>query len=154
MDIDTTRFGRISVAGDRLFELPRGLYGFAHLRLWALWEHRPGNPFCWLQSAEEPATALLVTRPDLFLPGYAERVCSALDLDEASVLVLCAVALDRAERRVRANLCGPIVVDRGSRRGAQHVLDLDGLEKVADLIDPDRGAPARADGAEREASPR
>jgi flagellar assembly factor FliW len=134
MNIETTRFGRIEVATEMLIDFPRGLHGFQHLRRWIVWEHRPGNPFQWLQSADEPKTALMVTQPELFLPGCAKKISDALGLDESATTVLCSVALDRETRQVRANLCGPIVIDRSLRRGGQHIVDIDGLDYDADLL--------------------
>src|SRR5688500_20181301 len=70
MEIDTTRFGRISVDDDRIMTFPRGLLGFPDHGRYALIQTGEENYFFWLQCVDEPNLAFVVTDPSIFFKDY------------------------------------------------------------------------------------
>src|SRR6476620_7708039 len=60
MDIETTRFGRLSVEDERIITFPGGLLGFPDHTRFALIQTGEENYFFWLQSVDEPNLALVV----------------------------------------------------------------------------------------------
>ena len=55
MLIETTRFGRIEVDGDKLITFKGGILGFPDLKKYALIQTSPDPVFFWLQSVESPS---------------------------------------------------------------------------------------------------
>jgi len=70
MEIETTRFGRLSVDDERIMKFPRGLLGFPNHTLFALIQTGDENYFFWLQSMDDPNLAFVVTDPSTFFKDY------------------------------------------------------------------------------------
>jgi flagellar assembly factor FliW len=125
MEIETTRFGRITVDDERIMNLPNGLLGFPSHTRFALIQTGEENYFFWLQSVDEPALAFVVTDPSIFFKDYGvpvrEEQAAELelhDLNFAQVFVIC----NKVDEWLTGNLLGPIVVNAQNRMGAQVVL--------------------------------
>lgn len=125
MEIDTTRFGRMSVDDDRVINLPRGLLGFPNHTRYALIQTSDENYFFWLQSVDEPALAFIVTDPSIFFKDYEvpirEETQTELqlnDLASSQVFVIC----NKVDDWLTGNLLGPIVVNTQNRQASQVVL--------------------------------
>lgn len=125
MEIDTTRFGRMTVEEDRVINLPRGLLGFPNHSRYALIQTSDENYFFWLQSVDEPALAFIVTDPSIFFKDYEvpirEETQTELQLNDiaaAQVFVIC----NKIEDWLTGNLLGPIVVNAQNRQACQVVL--------------------------------
>jgi len=126
MEIQTTRFGTITVAADALLTFPRGLIGMTDLARFALIPPpAPGGHFYWLQSVEDTTVAFLVCDPNRFFKDYhvsiREETQADLDLADAKdgqLLVIC----NRIGEWVTGNLQGPLVVNQRTRVGQQVVL--------------------------------
>jgi flagellar assembly factor FliW len=125
MDVQTTRFGVISIAEDRVITFARGLLGFPDARRFCLLE--PGDDACffWLQSVDEPSLAFVVTDPVLFVPDYSVPIRPeqmgdlALEkLQDAQVFVI----VNKVDNRLTGNLQGPLVINTLTRSGEQMVL--------------------------------
>src|SRR5882724_9672465 len=98
MQLQTTRFGVVTVDPDHVMTFPQGLIGFesqtpARFAL-LLWGN--AGPFYWLQSADDPDLAFLVVDPALFFKDYQvsirEETQADLDLADAKdgqLLVIC-----------------------------------------------------------------
>lgn len=118
-----TRFGTVEFDSDEVLQIDGGLVGLPELRRFVLFEAKPGSPFSWLQSLDDPAMAFLVTEPSRYLPTYESEVarrCS--DIDDAVILATANVPAGRP-RDTTLNLSGPIVLDAATRRGRQMVLE-------------------------------
>src|SRR6188474_1611820 len=96
MEIQTTRFGRLSIDNDRIITFPRGLLGFPNYTQYALIEAADGAEFFWLQAVDEPQLAFIVTDPNLFFKDYdvplREENQTELHITDATqgrVLVIC-----------------------------------------------------------------
>jgi len=125
MDIQTTRFGLISVDDDRIMTLPRGLLGFPSHTRFALIQTGEENYFFWLQSVDEPALAFVVTDPTIFFKDYdvplREEAAAEIELSDtnfAQVFVIC----NKVDEWLTGNLLGPILVNAQNRLGTQVVL--------------------------------
>ena len=125
MEIESTRFGQLSVDDDRITTLPRGLLGFPNHMRFALIQTGQENYFFWLQSIDEPSLAFVVTNPSIFFKDYdvpiREETLVDLQLSDpryAQVFVIC----NKVDDWLTGNLLGPIVVNAQNRLAQQVVL--------------------------------
>ena len=128
MQIQTTRFGVVTVDPDHVMTFPHRLVGFeddAGASRFTLLQSDDWGPFYWLQSAENPELAFLVVDPALFFKDYEvcirEETQQDLDLTDAKdgqVLVIC----NRAGQWITGNLLGPVVINTRTRVAQQLVL--------------------------------
>jgi flagellar assembly factor FliW len=125
MDIESTRFGRLSVDDERIITVPKGLLGFPNHTRFALIQTSDENYFFWLQSIDEPNLAFVVTDPSIFFKDYdvpireeTQAELQLSDLGHAQVFVIC----NKVDEWLTGNLLGPIVVNAANRTGQQVVL--------------------------------
>jgi len=128
MRVETTRFGALDLAEERLYRLAEGLVGFPLLKRFLLIESGEGGPpFKWFQSVDEPSLAFIVLDPEWLVPGYrAELPAAAFERlgaapGEAEALAIVTIPDDPQE--MSANLKGPLLFHPGTRQGVQLVLD-------------------------------
>lgn len=125
MEIDTTRFGRITVDDSRVLTFNRGLLGFPSYSRYALIQTNDENYFFWLQCVDEPALAFVVTDPTIFFKDYQvpmkeelRQELSLEDTDHSQVFVIC----NKVGDWLTGNLLGPIVVNVTNCQATQVVL--------------------------------
>ena len=125
MDIETTRFGLLTVDDERIMEFPRGLLGFPERSRFALIQTGDENYFFWLQCVDEPNLAFVVTDPSIFFRDYhvpvREEIQQELNLEDpamSQVFVIC----NKVGDWLTGNLLGPIVVNIQTRMAMQVVL--------------------------------
>jgi flagellar assembly factor FliW len=125
MEIESSRFGVLSVDDDRIMTFPRGLLGFPQYRRFALIQSGKENYFFWLQSVEDPNLAFVVTDPSTFYKDYdvplRDETLTDLefaDVKYAQVFVIC----NKVGDWLTGNLLGPIVVNAANRLALQVVL--------------------------------
>ena len=126
MEIESTKFGVISVAEGEIITFPRGLIGMSDLSRFAMVAaEAPQGGFYWLLSADDPNVAFLVVDPARFFKDYhvsiREETQADLDLADAKegqLLVIC----NRAGEWVTGNLQGPLVINTRTRLAQQVVL--------------------------------
>lgn len=125
MDIQTTRFGVISVEDDRIMTFSQGLLGFPEHQQFALIQTGEENYFFWLQSVEDPNLAFVITDPTTFFRDYTVQVREETqteieleDVNDAQTFVIC----NKVGEYLTGNLLGPLVINVRNRRGAQIVL--------------------------------
>lgn len=125
LEIETTRFGTVSVDGDRVLEFPSGLLGFAHATRWVLLQPDEEGCFYWFQSCDQEDLAFVVTDPQYWVPDFEAIIrreqleeLGANQIEDAQVFVI----VNRYQNTLTANLQGPLVVGTASRRGMQLVL--------------------------------
>jgi flagellar assembly factor FliW len=126
MEIETTRFGRLTVDDERIITFPRGLLGFPQHVRYALIQTGEENYFFWLQSVDDPNLAFVVTDPTIFFKDYqyALKEETEQDLaltDRASVQTF--VVCNKVGEWLTGNLQGPLVVNAQNRLGQQIVLN-------------------------------
>ncbi len=125
MDIETTRFGRLSVEDERIIAFPNGLLGFPEHTRFALIQTGEENYFFWLQSVDEPNLAFVVTDPTIFFKDYdlllKDETRQEIELTDdafAQVFVIC----NKVGDWLTGNLLGPILVNAQNRLAQQVVL--------------------------------
>ncbi len=125
MEIETTRFGNITVDDGRIITFTKGLLGFPGRSKFALIQTSEENYFFWLQSIEDPNLAFVVTDPTIFFKDYEvplrEETQLELELSDpagAQVFVIC----NKIGEWLTGNLLGPIVVNAGNCYASQVVL--------------------------------
>ena len=128
MQIETTRFGRIDVAEEALIHFPDGLYGLEKLRRYCLIPHDPEGRFFWLQAADAPEVAMVVTDPFAFVPGYEAEISTPASetlkaSEPADVEVFTTVRVAPDGEGLYLNLLGPLVVNRAAGVGLQIIQD-------------------------------
>jgi len=129
LTIETTRFGPLTIAEERIITVVGGLLGFPAYTRYVIVNHDDDMavPFRWLQSVENPALAFVIIDPWVFMPSYAitlpDEVCASLDLSEAQPpLILAIVTIPLEPALMTANLQGPLVINPVTRRAQQAVL--------------------------------
>jgi flagellar assembly factor FliW len=125
MQIQTSRFGIISVDPAQTLTFPHGLIGFANEHRFAFVPSTDNSDFVWLQSIDDPQIAFLLTNPVLFFKDYAigireetEQEIDLADGERARVLVIC----NKVGDWLTGNLLGPIVVNERTGLASQVVL--------------------------------
>ena len=125
IEIESTRFGPLVVDEERVINFPNGLLGFPDHKRFALIQTGEENYFFWLQSADEPNLAFVVTDPSIFFKEYevpikeeTQAELALTDLNFAQVFVIC----NKVDDWLTGNLLGPIVVNAQNRTGQQVVL--------------------------------
>jgi flagellar assembly factor FliW len=128
MQIETTRFGPIEVADDAIISFPRGLYGLDTARAYCLLAREDQGCFQWLQAADAPPIAMVVTDPFSFFPDYrvdipdtAAELLQATDSSDVSIYTTLTIAAE--EDRVYTNLLGPLVINHRTGLGMQVIQD-------------------------------
>jgi flagellar assembly factor FliW len=109
-----------------VIQLPLGLLGFERIKEYVWEESEDELPFRWLRAVQDPTLTFLVVSPFEVLseyePDVSEEDVSFLGLNmPMDALVLSIVTL-RPGGRATANLKGPIILNRFTRRGKQVVL--------------------------------
>ena len=125
LEIQTTRFGRVTVDAQRIITFPRGLLGFPGHQRYALIQAGEENYFYWLQCVDEPNLAFVVTDPNVFFKSYdvplKEETQLELELTDAAfaqTFVIC----NKVGEWLTGNLLGPIIVNANNRLAQQVVL--------------------------------
>ena len=125
MIVQTSRFGPVEVAEDRMITFARGILGFPKYRHYLLIQPEADSSFYWLQSVEAADLAFVVTDPLLFVPDYqiplreeTRQDLSLTYLSQASVLVI----VNKVGDLLTANLQGPLVIHATTRAAAQIVI--------------------------------
>ena len=125
MDIQTSRFGVLTIDEQRILFFPQGLLGFPNQKRFALIQTGPEKCFFWLQCADEPNLAFVVADPTIFFKDYdvplRQEYLKELDMADsrfAQVLVIC----NKAEQWLTGNLLGPLLINAANCLGQQVVL--------------------------------
>ena len=125
MEIQTTRFGLLTVEDERIMSLPSGLLGFPNQNRFALIQTGTENYFFWLQSVDDPNLAFVVTDPTIFFKDYdvpvREETQQELKADR-SLLPAGLCDLQQGGRMAHGKPAGPDRRQRGKPPGQQVVL--------------------------------
>jgi len=124
--VQTKAYGQIDVDERQILHFSDGLLGFEKFKDYALLD-APQKPFFYLQSMDISELAFILIDPFLFRPDYAvdadDLLLSSVGIESPEdALVLCIVTVPSDGTPITANLMGPLIVDRKSRRGVQAVM--------------------------------
>ncbi len=127
--IDTSRFGPVEVSEASIISFVSPILGFEKQRRYVLLDHSENSPFKWLQAAETPELAFVVTNPKFFNIPYEfvmpDEVVEKLGVTEAEdVVVFTIVNIPNDNPTLMtANLLAPIVVNQSNMQAMQMVLN-------------------------------
>ncbi len=137
MQIETTRFGSVTIEAEDILLFPLGLFAFENIRHWVLLADAENESVGWLQSISDPAVALPVVSPRRFVPEYQIRIgrsqLAPLELsgpDQAYVLAV----VGKAGPRLTVNLKAPLIINLDRRLGRQVITNDDQPLQLA--LDP------------------
>ena len=124
----------------RIIRFPDGLLGFPEEKDYVILEHKKDSPFCWLQSAENPELAFVMTSPEWVIKDYLKNIApadrgffSAEDRHEIAIFALVSIPPGCVEK-MTINLLVPLVIDAAARVGKQVVLAHSGYSHRHALI--------------------
>jgi len=124
--LSNTRFGDISVEETSAIAFPRGIIGFSEESGFTILE-RTNGPIAYLQSLKNPRLALPIIDSSMLSPSYPdgpkEDLANLVGIDVNNMAVLVVVHVSPDDKRLRANLLAPIVVDVENRKAWQIILD-------------------------------
>jgi flagellar assembly factor FliW len=124
--VTTKAYGVIDVNERQKITILSGLFGFESFRDYVLLD-ADRQPFYWLQSMDVEQVAFILVNPFLFRPDY-ELDISDEDLAEIGIsdprkaLIFSIVTIPAGGGPMTANLQGPLVINRETRKGKQAVL--------------------------------
>jgi flagellar assembly factor FliW len=128
MTIHTARFGEVTVEEDRIIHFVEPILGFEQSNRYVILDHAEDSPFKWLQSADEPDLAFVVTNPKFFGIDYefelGDEQAQKLSLEAAEdALVVTIVNIPQENPgKMTTNLLGPIIINQKLRQAMQVVL--------------------------------
>ncbi|SLM29213.1 Flagellar assembly factor FliW [Desulfamplus magnetovallimortis] len=130
MKIKTRKFGDIEIDDDQILTMPEGLPGFPGFDLFVVLERPETAPFCWLQCIQDPNLNLVMMNPYYFMPDYDPdldaiitiRNWHGVERDDFQIYVVVNIFGEGEEKKITANLMGPIVINRKSGEAVQFVL--------------------------------
>lgn len=125
MLINTKPFGEINIDERQRLYFPYGLVGFEHLKDYALMDAKQ-PPFYWLQSIDVQDLAFIMIDPLLFRPDYQidvpEEELQEIGVDgPENLLILAIVTVPEEQRKMTANLLGPVLINRAKKIGRQSI---------------------------------
>lgn len=129
MNIESPRFGTLTVDADKIIEFPAGLAGFENCHRFTLFHPVDAEPkFFILQSVDDAALAFHIADPALLGFSYEIKLSDAemallklSDPQDAAVVVVLWKSDAEPEAKLRANLNAPLVINISERRGLQHI---------------------------------
>lgn len=127
MQLKTKPFGLINIEDRQRITFARGIFGFENIKEYALLNASQW-PFYWLQAVEVPDLAFILIDPLIFRPDYSPDVDES-DLAELGLkpeekdrmLVFAIVTVPDDQKKMTANLQGPVIINREKRAGRQFI---------------------------------
>ena len=114
MKCDTSRFGQLDIASDRIILFPDGIIGFAEARHWVLLSEGEDDSVGWLQSLTNGDLAFLVVTPHRFVEDYSLKIhrsqLMSLPWAPEDRSLTLAIVSDHGGR-LTANLKAPLLVN-------------------------------------------
>ena len=130
MKINTTRFGSINIAEEKILNMPSGMLGFPDKKQYIILPHKEDSPFSWYQSVDDPALAFVIMSPFLFKSDYnvdlthiLEEMSWAGDIKKNNLELYVVVNIPKGSpEKMTANLIGPILINSKARPAIQMVI--------------------------------
>lgn len=127
MLIKTTRFGELDVRDEVSFTFPMGLLGFGKLKRFFVLDHKDDSPFKWLQSAEDPDLAFIISDPLFFKRDYhlsvrPQELAMLEPVVEDDLVLSVIMTVPQDPQQMSANLLAPLIFNMRNRKGMQYVL--------------------------------
>jgi len=127
--IQTRKFGEIDIDESLILNMPEGLPGFPGFERFILIERPETAPFCWFQSVDQPNLNLVIMSPFFFKPDYEPELETIIEIrnwhgvenKELQVFVVVNISGEGNDKKITANLMGPIVVNQRTKEAVQFV---------------------------------
>ncbi|RME33764.1 MAG: flagellar assembly protein FliW [Deltaproteobacteria bacterium] len=127
MKISGTRFGEIEYTQDNLIHFPDGMIGFENLHDFIVMPNREGELLFWIQSAEDPLIAFLLTDPGHFFIDYGvapdKSEMAKLGIDNPDEAYALAVVTIHPDKNITMNLAAPVLFAPRTKRAIQVILE-------------------------------
>ena len=141
MDIETSRFGKITVNEEKLFNFVLPVVGFDELSKFVLLEHSNDSMFKWLQSIENPLLAFpIVSCANLAMDYVIDLPDSAVDalqiesVDDLLVMNIASIPSDDPSGAT-INLLAPLIFNVKNKLAGQIILSGSGYEVSCPIFD-------------------
>jgi len=126
--VSTTRFGVLEIEESGIILMKGGILGFEQLKEYVLICHDAKNPFLWLQSLQDGATAFVAINPFFIHPDYQpvlnDVILERLELKKPEDIALMVIVSIRSNPSLlTANLRAPIVINVSKKTACQVVLE-------------------------------
>jgi flagellar assembly factor FliW len=125
LSVASSRFGDVEVPADRILDLPDGLVGFPDSHRFAHLPARPGSPFGYLLSLDDPELAFAVGDPSRLVGDYEaprDEAAAVLRTSPNDVDFLALIAIPEDVREMTIDLAAPLAIDRRRRVARQLVV--------------------------------
>lgn len=127
MEINTTRFGKVSLTEQKIINFPYGIIGFENNTKFAIIDFLEKSPMKWLQSTTDPALAFVVCDPWYFFKDYKPQINNEeikdIKIDKKNeITILSIVSVPSDISKVSLNLLSPVVVNSSKLIGKQIIL--------------------------------
>lgn len=127
MNIQTGRFGLLTVAEEDRISIPGGLHGLPEYTEFCLVDPGDDILILWLQSLQNPEIALPILEPKIFKTDYTVRLSAAelreLKLDSVNqAAVFSILTIEDDITQMTANLKAPLVINLQEKVAKQVVL--------------------------------
>jgi flagellar assembly factor FliW len=123
ISFDTTRFGRLAIAKDKVIHFPKGLIGFPDVKRYVLMDYKD-TLLRWLQSVDEEDVAFIVVPAFEFFPDYSVKIDNStkdlLEIKNEEDIIIFTILRVEGDN-VTANLQGPLVINSINKKGLQLV---------------------------------
>ncbi len=127
MKILSKAYGEVNIDERQVITFHKGLFGFETLHEYALLDASQ-QPFYWLQSLDLVEVAFVLIKPSLFRSDYEAAVVPSelaplglSSTEDENALVFSIVTFQKGWEDMTANLQGPVIINRESKRGQQFV---------------------------------
>lgn len=130
MQINTTRFGTITVKDDSILSIPQGMLGFEPYTKYVLIQDKPDMACQWLQSVDNAELAFMVIDPADYFPDYeveiSDQQAKSLGVEDPSeVVIFTTITFNSNTNKITANLLGPVVINTKTMQAQQIVMQDD-----------------------------
>jgi flagellar assembly factor FliW len=128
MIINSILLGEIEIEANDIIHFSEGIPAFEEQKQYVIIPVDEDSSFYYLQSVQEPALCLVITRPFVFFPDYeieiADEELQRLEVQgEASELAIYVIlTIPEDFHLTTANLLAPIVINPENRQAVQYVV--------------------------------
>ena len=126
--------------------MPGGLAGFQGFDKFVLIEDPKTIPFRWFQSVQEPNLSIVIMDPIIFKPDYSiglDKIIKDLDWvdsthEEIAIYVVVNILGEGDNKKITANLLGPIVINSKNNTAVQVVLSDTTYSCQHNILEPEK----------------
>ncbi len=127
MEINTTRFGELSVNKEDILSFTEGILGFESLKRFFIVDPGDSTLILWLQSIDDGSVAFPIIEPKIFKPDYVAKLMpsdlNSIELEDiSSSRIYTVLTIPSDITQMSANLKAPIVINNDKKLARQIVL--------------------------------